>query len=75
MKSFAKIYHGCWHTPDNPCRFFVDCINNGPHCNQSAEAKEELSAYKKELLLEHHASGDYGRHGHLWSGQRRPGGL
>ncbi|HOX85533.1 MAG TPA: NADH-quinone oxidoreductase subunit NuoF [bacterium] len=55
MKSFAKIYHGCWHTPDNPCRFFVDCINNGPHCNQSAEAKEELSAYKKELLLEHHA--------------------
>ncbi|MBN1541647.1 NADH-quinone oxidoreductase subunit NuoF [candidate division KSB1 bacterium] len=54
MESFAKIYHGCWHAPDNPCHFFVDCINNGPQCNQSPEAVEELSRYKKELVLEKH---------------------
>jgi NADH:ubiquinone oxidoreductase subunit F (NADH-binding)/(2Fe-2S) ferredoxin len=54
MNSFAKIYHGCWHTPENPCHFFIDCINKGPQCHQSADAVKDLSEYKQELLLEAH---------------------
>ncbi len=54
MRSFAKIYHGCWHTPDNPCRFLVDCINKGPQCNQSTQITKEISQFKNELLLKDH---------------------
>ena len=54
MRSFAKIYHGCWHTPDNPCRFLIDCIAKGPQCNQSTQITKEISQLKNELLLKDH---------------------
>jgi NADH:ubiquinone oxidoreductase subunit F (NADH-binding)/Pyruvate/2-oxoacid:ferredoxin oxidoreductase delta subunit/(2Fe-2S) ferredoxin len=55
MNSFKEVFYNCWHTAENPCRFFVECINNGPQCHQSAEGLRKLEVLKKELLFEKHS--------------------
>lgn len=55
MNSFTELFVNCWHSPEQPCRYFVECINNGQQCNQSAESRRRLDGYKKEILLEKHA--------------------
>jgi len=54
MNSYAKIFANCWHTNEKPCAHFVDCINDGQKCHQSAETRKHLDAYKHEILLEDH---------------------
>lgn len=54
MNSYAQLFNNCWHTKDNPCHYFVECINEGQKCHQSADSQKKLTAYKKEILLEEH---------------------
>jgi NADH:ubiquinone oxidoreductase subunit F (NADH-binding)/(2Fe-2S) ferredoxin len=54
MNAFTELFTNCWHSSTNPCKYFVTCVQNGPQCNQSAESKRRLDAFKKELLLEEH---------------------
>jgi len=53
--TFQTIFANCWHSADNPCRFFIDCINKGQKCHQSDAANERLQRHKNELLLNEHA--------------------
>lgn len=54
MNSYAKIFANCWHSADKPCAHFIECINDGQKCHQSAETRKHLDAFKREILLEEH---------------------
>ena len=54
MNSYTHLFTNCWHTQEKPCNHFITCVQNGPQCNQSAESKKRLDAFKKELLMEAH---------------------
>lgn len=54
MNSYTPLFTNCWHTQETPCKYFVTCVQTAPQCNQSAESKKRLDAFKSELLLEEH---------------------
>lgn len=33
--NFIKCCDECWHSPENPCADFVECINSSPKCHNS----------------------------------------
>jgi NADH:ubiquinone oxidoreductase subunit F (NADH-binding)/(2Fe-2S) ferredoxin len=55
QNSFQAIFANCWHSAENPCKYFIDCINNGQKCYQSEAANERLQHLKNELMLVEHA--------------------
>jgi len=54
QNSFQAIFSNCWHTAENPCKFFIDCINKGQKCHQSQASNERVQRFKDELLLVYH---------------------
>jgi NADH:ubiquinone oxidoreductase subunit F (NADH-binding)/NAD-dependent dihydropyrimidine dehydrogenase PreA subunit/(2Fe-2S) ferredoxin len=54
QNSFQEIFTNCWHSPDNPCQFFVDCINKGQRCHQSDSSIEKVNLHKNKILLIDH---------------------
>lgn len=54
MNSYAQIFANCWHSSEKPCAHFIDCIHEGQKCHQSAASREQLGAFKREILLEEH---------------------
>ena len=55
MNSYQALFTNCWHSAENPCKFFINCINKGQQCYQSQESFEKLDTFKKEILFENHA--------------------
>ena len=51
---YQEIFANCWHGKENPCKYFIDCINDGQKCYQSEAANERLRHLKNELLLVEH---------------------
>lgn len=51
---FQKVFNNCWHSSENKCKHFIDCINEGQKCHQSEAANERVKKYKNELLLKEH---------------------
>jgi NADH-quinone oxidoreductase subunit F len=49
--TFAEIFSNCWHSADNPCKFFIECVHEGQKCNQTDPNRERVQKYKNELLL------------------------
>ncbi len=54
QNSFQAIFANCWHSPENPCKFYIDCINEGQKCYQSDSANERVHKFKNEILLVDH---------------------
>ena len=54
QNSFQEIFTNCWHSAENPCKFFIECINNGQKCNQSETSTKRIQSFKDELLLIDH---------------------
>ncbi|MDZ7721751.1 MAG: NADH-quinone oxidoreductase subunit NuoF [candidate division KSB1 bacterium] len=54
QNSYQEIFTNCWHSTENPCQFFIDCVNNGQKCHQSDASDKRLDAFKNEILLNHH---------------------
>ena len=55
MNSYSQIFANCWHSSEKPCAHYIECINNGQKCHQSAESKKQLNAFKRDILLEEHS--------------------
>ena len=55
QNSFQAIFANCWHSPENPCQFFIDCINDGQKCHQSEAGAERVQRFKNEIMLVDHA--------------------
>ncbi|MBN1996925.1 4Fe-4S binding protein [candidate division KSB1 bacterium] len=56
MNSFQNLFVNCWHSSENPCKYFIECINDGQKCNQSDVSFKKLATFKNEVLLNHHES-------------------
>jgi len=56
QNSFQAIFSNCWHSPENPCKFFIDCCQNGQKCNQSEASNTNLQNFKDEILLKKHTT-------------------
>ena len=54
QNSFKAIFSNCWHSQENPCQFFVECINKGQRCHQTDSSAERVKKLKDELLLVEH---------------------
>ncbi|MDT8322652.1 MAG: NADH-ubiquinone oxidoreductase-F iron-sulfur binding region domain-containing protein [Bacteroidota bacterium] len=55
MNVFSSIcFENCWHSAENPCPRFVDCVHSGQQCGESERSSERLARYKREILLEEH---------------------
>ena len=54
QNSFKAIFSNCWHSQENPCQFFVECINKGQRCHQTDSSIERVKKLKDELLLVEH---------------------
>ena len=54
QNSFQAIFANCWHSAENPCKFYIDCINEGQKCHQSDAANERVQTFKDEILLVEH---------------------
>ena len=54
MNSYTQLFADCWHSPEKPCKDFVNCVEKGPQCKPSAASNKHLQALKRELLLQEH---------------------
>jgi NADH:ubiquinone oxidoreductase subunit F (NADH-binding)/(2Fe-2S) ferredoxin/Pyruvate/2-oxoacid:ferredoxin oxidoreductase delta subunit len=54
--TFQKTFSNCWHTAENPCKHFVECINDGQKCHQSDTTVERVQKVKDKLLLVNHSN-------------------
>ena len=54
QNSFQEIFTNCWHSSDNPCQFFVDCVNKGQRCHQSDSSIEKVNLHKNKILFIDH---------------------
>ena len=54
--TFQKTFSNCWHTAENPCKHFVECINDGQKCHQSDTNAERVQKVKDKLLLVNHTN-------------------
>ncbi len=55
VNSFQKLFINCWHSAENPCKYFIECIHNGQKCNQSDVSLKKLQVFKDEILLREHS--------------------
>ncbi len=52
LNSLKNIFTNCWHSSDNPCQFFIECLNDGQKCHQSQTTKSRLDEFKNTILFE-----------------------
>lgn len=54
QNSFQAIFANCWHSPENPCKFFIECINDGQKCHQSETSTKNVKKFKDQILMLEH---------------------
>lgn len=52
MNSFKNFFSNCWHTEEHPCKFFIECINEGQKCYQSGYNRQQVEDFKNQILME-----------------------